>query len=227
LFFFERSKSFINADAITNRENLNILTALPEIIKGVIVSKFNPVVYINRPFTLLYPFIIIAIIISFFRLKSKKAAFRALLFILFAVGLETLFHVRLIGHPSIPLSNLVNMYPPVHYSIYIEFIVILSIIQLFASQDQKYSVAQTNSGKQDIILERVLLKKIMFPVILSVTLLNLIQNYKGMKENNIQIQINLSPHDFVQLSRMYIYPLHDYLNDKCGNDCEEFLLKGQ
>jgi len=226
LFFYERGKYFIGPGWIPQNE-IHLLSELPEIIKGVIVSKFNPVVYINRPFTLLYPFIIIAIIISFIRLNSRKAAFRSLLLVLFSLGLEILFHIRLIGHPSIPLSNLVNMYPAVHYSIFIEFLIIFSIVQLFASQDQKYSVARTNSKEQDIILERVLLKKIMFLVILSVTLLNLIQNFIRIKQNNIGIALNQTPHDFVQLSRMYIYPLNDYLNDKCGNDCEKYLLKGQ
>ena len=64
-------------------------------------------------------------------------------------------------------------------------------------------------------------------LIITVTVLNFRSNYRKLRKRQIGISIDLTPYDLVQCSRMYIYPLYDYFYENCGNDCDEFVIKGQ
>ena len=226
LFFYEKGKHFISGHGGISSDDINILKVLPEIIKGVLISKFNPTVYIGRPITILYPLIFSSIIYYYVRLGMKKTALRSMFLVLFAMGLEALINnIRVIGHPSTQLSALVNSYPQPHYAIYIEFVLLLSLIQfLIIHNDENYHFFQFKSGVKKI--EKLILKRIGVTVILIVTILNFNINHFQLRKRQIGIAIDLTAQSLLGISRS-VSPLYEFILKNCNNDCDEFLKRGQ
>ena len=129
----------------------------------------------------------------------KKTALRSLFLVLFAMGLEALINnIRVIGHPSTQLSALVNSYPAAHYAIYIEFIVLLSMIQLFANYKvENNRFEKTTDGMINIMFERTVIKTVAYILIFTVTVLNFHSNYRKLRKRQIGISIDLTPSNLV------------------------------
>ena len=78
-----------------------------------------------------------------------------------------------------------------------------------------------------IMFERTVIKTVAYILIFTVTVLNFHSNYRKLRKRQIGISIDLTPSNLVQNCRMYVYPLYDYFYENCGNDCDEFVIKGQ